>query len=123
MFSSLAKSLFGDSNDKELKKLDARVAAITAHEEQMDAKSDEELAGMTQVFRDRLAAGETEDNLLEEAFAVVREAARRTLSQRHFDVQLMGRHGPATGLYCGNENRRGKNPCCNTCCLSERIIG
>ena len=90
MFSSLAKSLFGDSNDKELKKLDARVAAITAHEEQMDAKSDEELAGMTQVFRDRLAAGETEDNLLEEAFAVVREAARRTLSQRHFDVQLMG---------------------------------
>jgi preprotein translocase subunit SecA len=90
MFSSLAKSLFGDSNDKELKKLDARVAAITAHEEQMEAKSDEELAGMTQVFRDRLAAGETEDNLLEEAFAVVREAARRTLSQRHFDVQLMG---------------------------------
>ena len=90
MFSSLAKSLFGDSNDKELKKLDARVAAITAHEEQMAAKSDEELAGMTQVFRDRLAAGETEDNLLEEAFAVVREAARRTLSQRHFDVQLMG---------------------------------
>ncbi|MBT5482063.1 MAG: preprotein translocase subunit SecA [Alphaproteobacteria bacterium] len=90
MFSSLAKSLFGDSNNKELKKLDARVAAITAHEEQMDAKSDEELAGMTQVFRDRLAAGETEDNLLEEAFAVVREAARRTLSQRHFDVQLMG---------------------------------
>ena len=72
MFSSLAKSLFGDSNDKELKKLDARVAAITAHEEQMEAKSDEELAGMTQVFRDRLAAGETEDNLLEEAFAVVR---------------------------------------------------
>ena len=90
MFSSLAKSLFGDSNDKELKKLDARVVAITAHEEQMAAKSDEELAGMTQVFRDRLAAGETEDNLLEEAFAVVREAARRTLSQRHFDVQLMG---------------------------------
>ena len=90
MFSSLAKSLFGDSNDKELKKLDARVAAVTAHEEQMTAKSDEELAGMTQVFRDRLTAGETEDNLLEEAFAVVREAARRTLSQRHFDVQLMG---------------------------------
>ena len=90
MFSSLAKSLFGDSNDKELKKLDARVAAITAHEEQMVAKSDEELADMTQVFRDRLAAGETEDDLLEEAFAIVREAARRTLSQRHFDVQLMG---------------------------------
>lgn len=90
MFSSLAKSLFGDSNDKELKKLDARVAAITAYEDQMAAKSDGELAGMTQVFRDRLAAGETEDNLLEEVFAVVREAARRTLLQRHFDVQLMG---------------------------------
>jgi preprotein translocase subunit SecA len=90
MFSSLTKSLFGDSNDKELKKLNARVAAITAYEDQMIAKSDEDLAGMTQIFRDRLFAGETEDNLLEEAFAVVREAARRTLSQRHFDVQLMG---------------------------------
>jgi preprotein translocase subunit SecA len=90
MFSSLTKSLFGDSNDKELKKLNARVAAITAYEDQMIAKSDEDLAGMTQIFRDRLDAGETEDNLLEEAFAVVREAARRTLSQRHFDVQLMG---------------------------------
>lgn len=90
MFSSLTKSLFGDSNDKELKKLNARVAAITACEDQMIAKSDEDLAGMTQIFRDRLVAGETEDNLLEEAFAVVREAARRTLSQRHFDVQLMG---------------------------------
>ena len=90
MFSSLTKSLFGDSNDKELKKLNARVVAITAYEDQMIAKSDENLAGMTQIFRDRLVAGETEDNLLEEAFAVVREAARRTLSQRHFDVQLMG---------------------------------
>ena len=90
MFSSLTKSLFGDSNDKELKKLNARVAAITAYEDQMIAKSDEDLAGMTQIFRDRLVAGETEDNLLEEAFAVVREAAHRTLSQRHFDVQLMG---------------------------------
>ena len=90
MFSSLTKSLFGDSNDKELKKLNARVAAITAYEDQMIAKSDEDLAGMTQIFHDRLVAGETEDNLLEEAFAVVREAARRTLSQRHFDVQLMG---------------------------------
>ncbi|MCH1515578.1 MAG: preprotein translocase subunit SecA [Alphaproteobacteria bacterium] len=90
MFSSLTKSLFGDSNDKELKKLNARVAAITAYEGQMIAKSDEDLAGMTKIFRDRLVAGETEDNLLEEAFAVVREAARRTLSQRHFDVQLMG---------------------------------
>ena len=90
MFSSLTKSLFGDSNDKELKKLNARVAAITAYEDQMIAKSDEDLAGMTQIFRDRLVVGETEDNLLEEAFAVVREAARRTLSQRHFDVQLMG---------------------------------
>ena len=69
MFSSLTKSLFGDSNDKELKKLNARVAAITAYEDQMIAKSDEDLAGMTQIFRDRLVAGETEDNLLEEAFA------------------------------------------------------
>ncbi len=90
MFTSLAKSLFGDSNEKELKKLEDRVFAISAREEQLATLSDVDLAGMTQKFRERLSAGETENDLLEDAFAVVREAARRTLSQRHFDVQLMG---------------------------------
>ena len=90
MFTSLAKSLFGDSNDKELKKLEGHISAISALEEQLATLSDDDLAGMTQKFRERLSAGETEDDLIEDAFAVVREAARRTLSQRHFDVQLMG---------------------------------
>ncbi len=90
MFTSLAKSLFGDSNDKKLKKLEDRVSVINAQEKQIATLSDDDLAGMTQKFRERLNAGETENDLLEDAFAVVREAACRTLSQRHFDVQLMG---------------------------------
>ncbi|WP_371130444.1 preprotein translocase subunit SecA [Phenylobacterium sp.] len=68
----------------------ARVAKINALEPAIQALSDEQLRGKTQEFRDRLGKGETLDQLLEETFAVVREAARRVLGQRHFDVQLVG---------------------------------
>jgi len=68
----------------------ARVARINALEPKIQALSDDQLRGKTQEFKDRLAKGETLDQLLEEAFAVVREAARRVLGQRHFDVQLVG---------------------------------
>jgi len=67
-----------------------RVAAINALEDEIAALSDEELAGQTQKFRDRLSAGETLDDILEEAFATVREGAKRALGQRHYDVQLVG---------------------------------
>ena len=66
------------------------VAKINALEPRFAAMSDEELRAMTPAFRERLAAGESLDDLLPEAFAVVREAAKRTLGQRHFDVQLVG---------------------------------
>ncbi|HUE65927.1 MAG TPA: preprotein translocase subunit SecA [Rhizomicrobium sp.] len=90
MLGSLAKSLFGSANDRKVKPLWATVAKINALEPRFQAMSDAELAAMTPAFRARLEKGETLDDLLPEAFAVVREAAKRTLGQRHFDVQLVG---------------------------------
>ena len=90
MFSGLAKSLFGDTNSREIKKLETQIAGVNGLETKFATLSDDALTGMTEVFRERLKAGETEDKILDEAFATVREAARRTLGQRHFDVQLMG---------------------------------
>src|SRR5471032_1564099 len=90
MLGSLAKSLFGSANELKVKPLWGAVAKINAQEGRFAAMSDAELAAMTPAFRARLEKGETLDDLLPEAFAVVREAAKRTLGQRHFDVQLVG---------------------------------
>jgi preprotein translocase subunit SecA len=90
MLGAIAKRLFGTANDRRLKPLFKRVEAINALEPELEKLSDEDLKARTQEFRDRLGAGETLDDLLEEAFATVREAAKRTLGQRHFDVQLVG---------------------------------
>jgi preprotein translocase subunit SecA len=87
---SLIQRLFGSSNDRKVKALSARVAAITALEPKMQALSDADLRAKTDEFKSRHGAGETLDALLPEAFAVVREASRRTLGQRHYDVQLVG---------------------------------
>ena len=81
---------FFDTNKKELDRLEEMVSAINALEPSMERLSDLELQAKTQEFRNRLAAGATLDDLLTEAFAVVREAAKRVLGMRHFDVQLMG---------------------------------
>ncbi|MBX9882795.1 MAG: preprotein translocase subunit SecA [Sphingomonas sp.] len=90
MFGSLAKTLFGSSNDRYVKSLQPLVAKINALEPQIQAMDDATLAAQTLRFRERLANGEALDALLPEAFATVREAARRTLGQRHYDVQLIG---------------------------------
>jgi preprotein translocase subunit SecA len=90
MFGNLAKKLFGSSNDRRLKAYTGRVSAINALEPEVSALSDEELRARTDQFRAQLAAGKTLDDLLVPAFATVREAAKRTLGQRHFDVQLIG---------------------------------
>ncbi|MFP5447294.1 MAG: preprotein translocase subunit SecA [Alphaproteobacteria bacterium] len=82
--------LFGSSPDRKVKAFQARVAKINALEPKMEALSDEALRGKTEEFRARLAKGETLDQLLEEAFAVVREASKRTIGLRHFDVQMVG---------------------------------
>jgi preprotein translocase subunit SecA len=89
-FGSLAKQFFGSANERKIKPLWAVVAKINALEPRYVAMSDEELRAMTPAFRERLAGDEELDDLLPEAFAVVREAAKRTLGQRHFDVQLVG---------------------------------
>jgi preprotein translocase subunit SecA len=83
-------SIFGSSNARYIKKLQPKVDAINALEGKYQAMSDEELCGQTAEFRKRLAAGETLDDLLVEAFAVCREAGRRWIGLRHYDVQLMG---------------------------------
>ncbi|MDP1988783.1 preprotein translocase subunit SecA, partial [Phenylobacterium sp.] len=82
--------LFGSAPDRKVKAFQARVAKINAFESQLEALSDEALRGKTEEFRARLAKGETLDQLLEEAFAVVREASKRTIGLRHFDVQMVG---------------------------------
>ncbi len=87
---TLAKKIFGSDNDRKLKSKFARVKEINALEPKFLALSDEDLARQTVLFRERLAKGETLDRLLPEAFAAVREAAKRALGQRHFDVQLVG---------------------------------
>ena len=90
MLSSLARAVFGSSNDRALKSFKRRVAAINALEPALQALDDAALAAKTAEFKARIEAGESLDDLLEEAFAVVREASRRVLGMRHFDVQLIG---------------------------------
>ncbi|NNM57017.1 preprotein translocase subunit SecA [Acidocella sp.] len=90
MFASLARAVFGTSNDRALKGFRRRVAAIAAFEPALSALSDEALRAKTEEFRERLEKGESLDELLEEAFAVVREGAKRVLGLRHFDVQMIG---------------------------------
>ncbi|WP_031393343.1 preprotein translocase subunit SecA [Sphingomonas sp. STIS6.2] len=90
MFGGFAKSLFGSSNDRYVKSLNPILAKIASFEPSLVAMSDEELSGQTAKFRARLANGEKLDDLLPEAFATVREAAKRVLGQRHYDVQMVG---------------------------------
>jgi preprotein translocase subunit SecA len=90
MVSQLLKKLFGSRNARLVKRMRAQVATINALEDQFAALSDEQLTAKTEEFRQRLAGGETLEQLLNEAFAVVREASKRVLGMRHFDVQLIG---------------------------------
>ncbi len=90
MLGALAKRFIGTANDRALRAMDKRVAAINDLEPEIERLSDEELRARTDAFRERLAAGETIDDLLIETFATVREAAKRSLGERHFDVQLKG---------------------------------
>ena len=90
MFAPLLKKLFGSKNEREVKRMLKAVQSVNALEEQMIALSDEQLRGKTEEFKGRLAKGETLDKLLPEAFAVAREAGKRVMGMRHFDVQLIG---------------------------------
>jgi preprotein translocase subunit SecA len=90
MLASIARAIFGTANDRSLKAYQRRVPEINALEPAISALSDEGLRAKTEEFKAKLAAGASLDDILAEAFATVREAAKRTLGQRHFDVQLVG---------------------------------
>lgn len=105
MFNFIAKKFFGSVNDRIIKSLLPEVEKINALEPQISALSDEELKAKTTEFKNRLKAGATLDSLLHEAFAVVREASKRVLNMRHFDVQLVGgmvlHHGKISEMRTG----------------------
>ncbi len=105
---NLIAKVFGSSNERTLKQLEKHVAPINALEPTYEAMSDEELQGQTQIFRDRIEAGESLDDIMYEAFAVVREAAKRTLGQRHYDVQLIGGVALHQGLISEMRTGEGK---------------
>jgi preprotein translocase subunit SecA len=90
MLGALARRIFGSANDRFLKALQDQVHEINRLEPEFQALSDTDLTDRTRLFKERVAAGETLDDLLPEAFATVREAAKRVLGQRHYDVQMMG---------------------------------
>jgi len=90
MFGAIARKLFGTANERYIKGLQKYVDAINAVEPEVEPLSDDELRARTDWLRERVANGETLDDVLVDAFATVREAAKRTLGQRHYDVQLFG---------------------------------
>ena len=90
MIGAVARKLFGSANDRRIRGFQPRVAAINALEPELAALSDEQLRARTDAFRKELEAGKSLDDILVPAFATVREASKRTLGQRHFDVQLVG---------------------------------
>jgi preprotein translocase subunit SecA len=90
MLATVAKRIFGSANDRYVAKLGRIVETINSYEPTISAMTDEELRGQTEIFRQRLADGIKLDDLIPEAFATVREAAKRTLGQRHYDVQMIG---------------------------------
>ncbi|QUS41869.1 preprotein translocase subunit SecA [Tardiphaga alba] len=90
MIGALARKLFGSANDRRIKTYQSRVAAINAMEAEIAVLSDEALKARTAEFKAQIEAGKSLDDILVPAFATVREAAKRTLGQRHFDVQLIG---------------------------------
>ncbi|MGB7991662.1 MAG: hypothetical protein WCF44_19840, partial [Candidatus Methylophosphatis roskildensis] len=90
MISGILRKIFGSRNDRLVKQYMQQVKAINAFEPAIAALSDDALRGRTDEFKQKVAAGSSLDDLLPEAFAVVREAAKRSLGMRHFDVQMIG---------------------------------
>ena len=90
MFGAVARKIFGSANDRRIRAYQPRVDAINGLEKELERLSDDDLRARTDAFRKELAEGKDLDDILVPAFATVREAAKRTLGQRHFDVQLIG---------------------------------
>ena len=90
MLDAVLAKVFGTQNERDIKRMQPIIAAINAYEPAFEKLSDVELAHKTTEFKDQLAGGASLDDILPEAFAVCREAGRRTLNMRHYDVQLIG---------------------------------
>ncbi|MDG1164068.1 MAG: preprotein translocase subunit SecA, partial [Porticoccaceae bacterium] len=90
MLGNILKKIIGSSNDREIRKMRKTVNKINALEENLKTLSDADLKAQTPILRERLAAGETVDQILPDAFALVRETASRVMGMRHFDVQMIG---------------------------------
>jgi preprotein translocase subunit SecA len=115
--------MFGTTNDRRLKRYRPTVAEINALEPEFAELSDEDLRGKTQEFRDQLAAGKTLDELIAPAFAAVREAAKRTLKQRHFDVQLIGGLVLHEGAIAEMRTGEGKTLVATLACYLNALAG
>src|SRR4051812_26140725 len=107
---ALARKLFGSSNERRIKGYLPRVAQINALEKELAGLSDEALRARTEMFKRQVAEGTSLDDILVPAFATCREAAKRTLGQRHFDVQLIGGVILPEGRVAGRKNGGGKTP-------------
>ncbi|MGH6789298.1 MAG: preprotein translocase subunit SecA, partial [Pseudolabrys sp.] len=90
MIAAIARKLFGSANDRRIRSYLPKVGEINALEKELEALSDEQLKARTEAFKKQVADGASLDDILVPAFATVREAAKRTIGQRHFDVQLIG---------------------------------
>ena len=123
MLGSLAKKIFGTANDRRLKTYTSRVAAINALEPQIVALSDEALRARTDEFRAELEAGKKIEDLLVPAFATVREAARRAIGQRHFDVQLIGGMVLNEGAIAEMRTGEGKTLVATLACYLNALSG
>ena len=123
MLGSLARKIFGSANDRRLKTYGPKVAAINALEPEIAALSDEALRARTDDFRAQLAAGVKLDDLLVPAFATVREAAKRTLGQRHFDVQLVGGMVLNEGSIAEMRTGEGKTLVATLACYLNALAG
>jgi preprotein translocase subunit SecA len=123
MLGTLAKKIFGSANDRRLKSYRPKVAAINALEPELQKLSDEALRERTQMFQAELAAGKTLDDILVPAFATVREAARRTLGQRHFDVQLIGGMVLHEGSIAEMRTGEGKTLVATLACYLNALAG
>lgn len=123
MLLALAQKIFGSSNDRQLKKLQTMIEPINALEPEFEALSDEQLKAKTDEFRSRLKEGESLDDILPEAFSTVREAAKRTLGQRHYDVQLIGGLCLHQGKIAEMKTGEGKTLVCTLAAYLNAIEG
>ncbi|MFW0777932.1 MAG: preprotein translocase subunit SecA [Rickettsiales bacterium] len=123
MLSSLGKKLFGSANDRFIRGLSGKVQQINELEPQLERLSDEELKGRTDWLRERLAGGESLDDLLVDAFATVREAGKRALGMRHFDVQLIGGMVLHKGMISEMKTGEGKTLVCTLAAYLNALSG